>query len=144
MHELAFSLLNLLVLPWWGLWLVAPRSSWSLRAASHGGIFLCLSLAYAGLVAAALAHEAPAGPGYEGLRAGLSAPLGFLAGWTHYLVFDLFVGAWILRESLRLDVGPRPYLLFTLLVGPVGLGAFLLRRTLRLRSIGQIGATDLA
>lgn len=144
MDELAFSVLNLLVLPWWAVWLAAPRSAWALQAASHGGIFLFLSLAYGLLLAAALAQDAPAGLGYQGLRAALSSPLGFLAGWTHYLVFDLFVGAWILREAHRIDVGARPYLVFALLVGPLGLGAFLLRRTLRLRSVGQLGATDLA
>jgi hypothetical protein len=142
--EVAFNALNTLVMPWWGLWLLAPRSRLARRAASHGAVFAALSLAYALLLGAALA----AGPGgsfdFDGLRAGLSTPLGFLAGWTHYLVFDLFVGAWILREAGRLDVEPRPFLLFALLAGPIGLGAFLLRRAWRLRSFGGLGETDLA
>ena len=45
--EIAFRLLNTLVLPWWALWLVAPRSRLALRAASHGAVFAALSLAYA-------------------------------------------------------------------------------------------------
>ncbi len=141
--ELAFSLLNLAVVPWWGLWLVAPRSARALRAASHSGIFLALAVAYALLLAAAVGGGGLGGAGYAPLRAALATPLGFLAGWTHYLVFDLFVGAWILRESRRLDLEPRPYLLLALLVGPVGLGGFLLRRGLRLRSFGQLGVSDL-
>ena len=141
--ELAFSLLNLAVLPWWGLWLALPRSRWATRAASHSAVFLALCGVYAALVAAAIGGGGLGGSDYEAMRSALGTPLGFLAGWTHYLVFDLFVGAWILRESLRLDVEPRPYLLFALLLGPLGLGAFLVRRALRLRSFGQLGASDL-
>jgi hypothetical protein len=141
--ETAFRVLNLVVLPWWALFLVAPRSQLARRAASHGAIFVALALAYAVLLTAALASGKGAGLGYEGLRSALSAPLGFLAGWTHYLVFDLFVGAWVLRESRRIDVEPRPYLFFTLMAGPIGLGSFLVRRWLRLRSLSQIGEVDL-
>jgi hypothetical protein len=143
--ETAFGWLSASVLPWWALWLAAPRSRLALRAASHGLVFVALSLCYAALLFAALAS----GPGlggmdFEGLRAGISTPQGFLAGWTHYLAFDLFVGAWILREARRLELEPRPFLLLTLLVGPLGLGAFLLRRGARLRSLGALGQTDLA
>ncbi len=141
--ELAFSLLNACVLPWWLLWLAAPRSEWAARAASHSAVFLALSAVYAGLIAAALAGGGLGGGDFASLRAALGTPLGFLAGWTHYLVFDLFVGAWILRESRRIDVEPRPFLVFALLLGPIGLGAFLVRRGLRLRSFAQLGASDL-
>jgi len=140
---LAFRLLNLAVLPWWGVWLAAPRSRWALRAASHSGIFLGLSALYTGLLVAALREAGGPGLDFDALRGLLSSPLGFLAGWTHTLAFDLFVGAWILREARRLGVEPRPYLVFALLAGPVGLGAFLARRGLRLRRIGQLGEADL-
>lgn len=141
--EHAFQLLNVLVLPWWAVWLVAPRSRWAVRLASHGAVFIALGLVYTGLLTAALASGGGQGFGFDGLRAALSEPAGFLAGWTHYLAFDLFVGAWILRESARLDVEPRPYLFFTLMAGPLGLLSFLLRRLVRLRSFGQLGGSDL-
>ncbi len=48
-----------------------------------------------------------------------------------------------MREARRLEVEARPYLLFALIAGPIGLGAFLVRRALRLRSFGQLGGTDL-
>jgi hypothetical protein len=141
--ELAFQLLNAVVLPWWAVWLVAPRSRWAARLAGHGAVFIALGLVYTGLLAAALSTGDGEGFAFDGLRAALSHPIGFLAGWTHYLAFDLFVGAWILRESGRLDLEPRPYLFFTLMAGPLGLMSFLVRRTLRLRSAGQLGRTDL-
>lgn len=143
-EDAIFGALSLSVLPWWLCWLAAPRSRLALRAASHGAVFVALSLCYALLLVAALATGGLGGLGAAGLRAGLATPRGFLAGWTHYLVFDLFVGAWIVREARRLEVEARPFLFCTLLAGPLGLGAFLVRRAWRLRSFGSLGDTDLA
>ncbi len=139
-----FQLLNLVVLPWWAIFLAAPRSRIAGRAASHSAIFLGLSLLYAAFLALAVAAAGgQGGLDFDGLRGALGTPRGFLAGWTHYLAFDLFIGAWIVRESGRLGVEPRPYLLLTLVAGPIGLGGFLIRRWLRLRTLGQLGEPDL-
>ena len=46
-----------------------------------------------------------------------------LAGWVHYLAFDLFVGAWIAREALLSGVSRWfliPVLPLTFLFGPAG------------------------
>lgn len=57
-----------------------------------------------------------------------------LAGWLHYLAFDLFIGAWIVREAERRRI-PHwmiiPSLLLTFMLGPVGLLSFLIIRQLR-------------
>jgi len=142
--ELAFSVLNAAVLPWWAVWLVAPRSRLALAAASHAAVWLVLALLYAALLCAAAAAGGVAGLDFESVRAALASPLGLLAGWTHYLAFDLFVGAWIVREARRLSLEPRVFLFFTLMTGPIGLGGFLARRAWRLRSLGGVGAVDLA
>jgi hypothetical protein len=140
--ETAFQLLNLAVLPVWATWIAAPRSRLAARLARNGVVLLLLCLLYAGLLAGALGGVA-GGFDFAGLRAGLSTPVGFLAGWTHWLVFDLFVGGWIVRESQRIAIEPRLFLVLTLLAGPFGLGSFLLRRAARLRTLGQIGEVDL-
>jgi hypothetical protein len=143
--EVLFRLLNLAVLPWWVVWIAAPRSARAARLASHSAVWLVLCAIYALLLLSLLLGGGLGGGlDYDSLRIALATRTGFLAGWTHYLAFDLFVGAWILRESLRLDVEVRPYLVLTLLAGPLGLGAFLLRRALRLRTLGQLGDSDLA
>ena len=60
-----------------------------------------------------------------------------LAGWTHYLAFDLFVGSWEVRDAQRVGVHHllvAPCLLLTFLLGPVGLLLyFALRAGLRRR-----------
>jgi hypothetical protein len=143
--EVLFRLLNLAVLPWWAVWIAAPRSARAASLASHSGVWLALGGIYALLLLAALhGGAASGGLDFDSLRGALATRTGFLAGWTHYLAFDLFVGAWIVRESRRLDVEPRPYLALTLLAGPLGLFGFLARRWLRLRTLGQLGESDLA
>jgi hypothetical protein len=85
-----------------------------------------LALAYAGVIGWKFATNGPP-PGdvmtLSGLRDVFSDDWVFAAAWTHYLVFDMVVGAWIARDSVRLGM---PWLLrtvalvLTFLSGPVG------------------------
>lgn len=55
-----------------------------------------------------------------------------LAGWVHYLAFDLFIGAWEVRDARALGIPHLlvvPCLILTFFLGPIGL---LLYLTLRL------------
>jgi hypothetical protein len=57
-----------------------------------------------------------------------------LAGWVHYLAFDLFIGSWEVRDAARRGV-PHvlviPCLLTTFMLGPMGLLAYWGIRSLR-------------
>lgn len=64
----------------------------------------------------------------DAVRAALSAPDIFLAGWTHYIAFDLFVGRWIWEDSLGAGRTARLALLLTWLAGPAGLSLYILQR----------------
>ena len=67
-----------------------------------------------------------------------SNPWLLLAGWTHYLSFDLFVGSWEVRDAIERGIPHLmvvPCLALTFLFGPAGWllylglrGAFLVRR----------------
>ena len=61
-----------------------------------------------------------------------------LAGWIHYLCFDLFIGAWEVRDS-QLHGIPHlvvlPCLLMTFLLGPIGLLFYILIRSSKLKRI---------
>lgn len=141
--DTAFQLLNAAVLPWWAIFLAAPRSQLALRLASHGGVFVAIGAIYVALLVAGIAGGQGGGLDLAGLQRAFASPIVFLAGWAHYLAFDLFVGAWIVRESARLRVDPRVFLVVTLMTGPIGLASFLLRRAWLLRSFGQLGERDL-
>jgi hypothetical protein len=50
-----------------------------------------------------------------------------LAGWIHYLAFDLFIGSWIAKQSDQLGMSrllQAPILIATFMFGPVGLVIF--------------------
>jgi hypothetical protein len=62
-----------------------------------------------------------------------------LAGWVHYLAFDLFVGSWEVRDAQRIGIAHYlvvPCLVLTFLFGPAGWLLYLLIRNVALRTIG--------
>ncbi|HIN10636.1 MAG TPA: DUF4281 domain-containing protein, partial [Acidobacteria bacterium] len=69
-----------------------------------------------------------------------------LAGWVHYLAFDLFIGAWEVRDARRLGIPHLlvvPCLVLTFMLGPVGLLLYLgLRVGLRRRWMMQAGSSS--
>ena len=74
----------------------------------------------------------------EGVAAIFDHPLGIVAGWTHYLAFDLFAGAWVARDGRRLGLGRlalAPCLILCFVAGPAGLLLYLaIRRARRPRA----------
>lgn len=100
----------------------------------------CLALAYVCVIGWKLAANGPP-PGDVMTLSGLRDVFGddwvFAAAWTHYLVFDMVVGAWIARDSVRLGLPwwlRSAALVLTFLAGPAGflvhlLGRGIVRRT---------------
>jgi hypothetical protein len=91
-------------------------------------------LAIAYLVLAIAGREAFTAGGYSSLdavRILFANDAMLTAGWLHYLAFDLFVGAWIVREARALGIPGwlvLPHLLLTFLFGPLGLLLFFATR----------------
>ena len=130
-----YYLLHLPVLPAWALLIVAPGATLTRQYVHSGVIPIVLGTAYAVLLFCGMAlGQAADGAGMgslDGILALLSHPVGALTGWAHFLVFDLFVGAWIARDAQTLGLrhaGTVPVLILTLVFGPLGLAAHVLRR----------------
>jgi hypothetical protein len=100
-----------------------------------------LALAYACVIGWKLAVDGPP-PGdvmtLAGLRNVFHDDWVFAAAWTHYLVFDMVVGAWIARDSMGLGI-PWPLrtlsLVLTFLAGPVGFLVHILNRGIVRRKV---------
>ncbi len=74
-----------------------------------------------------------------GVQAIFASPRTAVGCWIHYLIFDLFMGAWIARDARRLAVphlAVVPCLVVTLFFGPVGYAVWLLVRGLARRRLG--------
>jgi hypothetical protein len=125
--DFLFQLANQVASVGWLLLIVAPRWRGTRAAVLSGALPLLLAAAYVGLIGyQTVAHPAP-GAGFGSLAqvaALFREPWALLAGWVHYLCFDLWVGTWETRDAHRRGV-PHwvliPCLLATFLLGPLGL-----------------------
>ena len=77
------------------------------------------------------------GAGYSSLtqvQALMSNPMLLLAGWIHYLAFDLAVGTYIAMQSDKIGLSrilQIPILFLTFMFGPIGLMVFVLIKVTR-------------
>jgi hypothetical protein len=117
-----FSVANTVALCGWILLLVLPGSKWGNRVA---GILIPATLAIVYTVIIAVRFFGSEG-GFSSLSdvAQLfSNPWLLLAGWIHYLAFDLLVGSWQVRDARERRIKHLfvvPCLVFTFLFGPAG------------------------
>jgi hypothetical protein len=134
--DLMFTICNNAVIPAWLLLAVAPRWQWTQRIVHSALVPAVLGLVYIGAFATNTASpEGASMSSLEGVMLLFTSPNAMLAGWVHYLVFDLFVGAWEVRDAHRHNIHHAwviPCLALTLMLGPVGLALYLaIRAALR-------------
>lgn len=119
-----FGLANMAAMAGWVVLVLAPRHWPGAWALPRWVVPVALSAVYSALV---LVHFAAAGGGYGSIaevRQLFQSDAMLVAGWTHYLAFDLLIGAWIAQRMDRagvhriLQAGP---LLSIFMFGPVGL-----------------------
>lgn len=136
--EKLFSLASTIALVGWIILALAPfRRLSAITAARLIAALLC------GGYAALLIHAFTAGPGLPrggnftslaGVAVLLGSPMGLLAGWVHYLAFDLFIGSWEVADSPSARI-PHwlllPCLLLTFMAGPIGLLLYLCMKATR-------------
>lgn len=131
-YELVFSVAGILAMFGWATLLVSPLiPQWSNRIAGLG-VPIVLSIGY---IAILVLFPTPNGGfgNFAEVTQLFSNPQALMAGWVHFLVFDLFVGAWICRtgrqESIRFWL-VLPCLPVTFLFGPAGFLLFTVVRGL--------------
>ena len=122
-----FQLCTMAALAGWIVLLIAPIAPTLADRVSGLLIPALLAVAYTGLM---LAFWSRAEGGFDNLPNVMrlfTKPEIALAGWIHYLAFDLFVGSWEVRTA-RSERIPflivLPCLLLTFLFGPAGYLAF--------------------
>lgn len=129
--ETVFSTCGTLAALGWLLLVVAPR--WRVTQPVAGaGLPLAIAVVYLVLIARYM-PGAQGGFGSLAEVATLFATPGLLlAGWVHYLAFDLFIGSWEVRDAARHQVPHLlviPCLILTFLLGPIGLLVYMGVRT---------------
>jgi hypothetical protein len=140
--DLMFSIANSAALAGWLALALAPASTrWGPMARRGAGRVLPAALAvlYVALLAVHWRGEGGFGSLAE-VRALFAVPGALVAGWVHYLAFDLFVGGWIAERAVARGWPHAlvlPILLLTFLFGPAGLLAYAVLRAVRPGAVGD-------
>jgi hypothetical protein len=133
--ERLFSIVNALALLAWLPLVFLPRARRTTRVVPVV-VPILLAVVYVALVATALPRSEGGFSSLAAVRTLFDDTWALLAGWTHYLAFDLWVGGWELRDAQRRGVPHLlvvPALALTFLVGPAGLLLYLAVRALASR-----------
>ncbi|MCZ7683037.1 MAG: ABA4-like family protein [Sandaracinaceae bacterium] len=142
--DLVFLVLNYSVLPAWLLLAFAPRSRVTARVVFSALVPALLGTAY-GVLLFTDREGSPEGSFFtlDGVMAIFTSRQTVIAAWVHYLIFDLFVGAWEVRDAARRGVPHLlvvPCLVLTLMLGPLGLLAYLALRAAMKRTLTLVEA----
>lgn len=129
--EQIFSIANLIALLGWILLAVAPRWFVTRKVVLSGAIPLLLSVAYLILIVLFFGRAEGGFDSLSNLMKLFTDEWTVLAAWIHYLVFDMFVGIWEVRDAQKKGISHWfviPCLVLTFMLGPIG---FLLYSILR-------------
>lgn len=127
-----FVFCNIVALPGWFLLLFFPRARWT-RLLILTTILPIEAAVYTFLLFRGWGTAQGSFSSLAEVSRLFETPGLLLAGWVHYLAFDLVVGMWEAQEGVRRDIPQLlmiPALLLTLFFGPIGLAVFLILRLL--------------
>jgi hypothetical protein len=118
-----FAIANPAAMLCWVLLAVLPNRRWVTDVITGRVAPALFAVAYVAIVIAVLPRAQGSFSTLAGVAELFSQPWLLLAGWLHYLAFDLLIGTWEARDSIERGV-PRwllvPCLFLTLMFGPMG------------------------
>lgn len=130
-----FSIANMTAMPMWLLMILLPNWKVTRFLIDYKLIPLALAIVYAIYIIQAM--QIGGGMDFGSLASvmGLfTEERAVLAGWVHYLAFDLLVGMWMLDQNKELKIHQllmAPCLFGTFMLGPVGFLVFMLIKTIK-------------
>jgi hypothetical protein len=131
----AFDILNLIALVAWVLLVLSPRLPGWTSTVTGTVVPALLAAAYVAIVVTNWAGSEGGFSSLSGVAALFSNPWILLAGWTHYLAFDLLVGNWEVHDARTRGIPyvlVLPCLVLTFLFGPAGWLLYVTARSVRL------------
>lgn len=129
-----FEIANMIAMPMWVLLVVLPTWKITRFFIDFKIIPLLLAGIYAIYIFQAMQRGGMDFGSLAGVMALFTAEDAVLAGWVHYLAFDLLVGMWMVDQNRTLGIHPllmAPCLLGTLMLGPLGFLLFMTVKTIK-------------
>jgi hypothetical protein len=135
--DVLFRLSSGIALLGWVLLLSFHKTLW-ISKVLVGTIVTFLALLYTWLVAANLgAFQSDSFNSLDNVASLFRSREALLAGWVHYLAFDLLTGIYIVTEARKIGIGfwpLLPCLFFTFMFGPFGFLLYLVLRWYQTRT----------
>lgn len=126
-----FQIVNMLVLPGWLLLIFFPRWQWTHKIIT-GIIVTLLAAVYIFCIMKVFNPDTIKSFGtLQGVMVLFTHETAVLAGWIHYLAFDLMTGLFEIKNAQKNNISHLlviPCLLFTFMFGPLGLLLYFLVR----------------
>ena len=121
--ETIFSIASTTAMVGWLLLALTPRWRVTRWLVLSGLIPILLSAAYAILIVMFFGASEGGFNSLANVMKLFTNEWAVLAGWIHYLAFDLFVGTWEVKDAQERGISHWfvvPCLFFTLMLGPIG------------------------
>lgn len=121
--EQLFSIANALAAVSWLLLLLLPRRRWVIDIVTSRVVPALFAVLYIGLVVTMFGRAEGGFSTLAGVATLFTNPWMLLAGWMHYLAFDLLIGTWEVRDAQARGIPHLlvvPCLILTFLFGPAG------------------------
>ncbi|HSJ69686.1 MAG TPA: ABA4-like family protein [Anditalea sp.] len=132
--ELIFSIASTIALISWIMLFIFYDKTW-IYPILLSGVLVFFAILYLYYISVGFTGGAEGGFGsLKEVRLLFGSDHSLLAGWIHYLAFDLFVGMWMSQDAFKLKINRwilLPCLFFTFMMGPVGLLIYLTIRAIR-------------
>jgi len=138
--ETLYLIINTIAIIGWIFLIFFPTNRWTFGVVASGGISAILALFYIYFIFSAMSGESTGGDfsSLAGVKLLFQSDMGALAGWAHYLVFDLFIGAFITSNAQKLGLTHWkiiPCLILTVMFGPIGLLSYFIVRAIMTKKI---------
>jgi hypothetical protein len=141
--DLLFSVTNDMALIGWVMLAILPGRRWVPDVVTGRVIPIALALVYAAVVVATFFGAEGNFSSLDGVASLFSNRWLLLAGWVHYLAFDLLIGTWEARDARERGLPHLllvPCLFLTLMFGPAGWLLYMLIRRVRPESRAPVAA----
>jgi len=134
-----FQFANTIAMLMWVLMILLPNWKWTRFLVDYKLVPILLS----GLYIIYIVQSVQGGcsmdfSSLESVKKLFTIKIAVLAGWLHYLAFNLVVGMWILDQNRVLKINHLilvPCLLGAFMFGPVGFLLYMIVRSIRLKSV---------
>ncbi|PQJ23265.1 ABA4-like family protein [Tenacibaculum sp. SG-28] len=134
-----FSMASVITLPMWILMITAPNWKVTQFLMQKRVVPIGLSVAYSLYVIQELFSSGMMDFGtLSSVMKIFTKESAVLAGWLHYLAFDLLIGIWMLEQNKNIQISSLvmiPCLLGTFMFGPFGFLLFTIFKTIKTKKL---------